>query len=410
MTDVSVQYFSHLNGITLANTWGDLISTLDICLVNGITLPYITDCLVDENGNLSLTFDAPHKALLFQIVEFKNFNPASLNGKYRIINVVDTTKLILKATNAIQPITIGQSKLSSLGYEIIFTGTNKRVYRALSPTSEHPYIRVDESLTSPDGTTGVYTSTYAKSAIVGLLSSMTHIDDYNNPDVLQLPMKPENPGYNWKIIDTGTEVIRGWSRWYYSTADTYAIKESLGSKEGNKPFTIIGDKDAFYFHKDYSLSSQCVINGCGLVDNALDKPNPWFLASHFRDNVDANTPSYAGAFHFPFVLRQDSGYFKVPNVTVPNGLSANAAVFQLNGVTSGNGEYMFLNNVPAFDLPFTGLDNYIRGSLKHIKYAGKKVNQSTFVTPVIDGTSMYIWLSSFYWAQNAGNYYYLGEL
>lgn len=54
-TDVSVQYFSHLNGLKLENKWGDLIRLLDTVLVNGLELPSITAALINESGEVALT-------------------------------------------------------------------------------------------------------------------------------------------------------------------------------------------------------------------------------------------------------------------------------------------------------------------------------------------------------------------
>ncbi len=406
MTDVGVQYFTNANGITLPNTWGALIDLLDICLVNGINLPFMSDITIDSSGNLNITTDANHNCSLFQIVELKNFNPSSLNGKYRIIGVPASNKIVLKSPGAIAPIAVGQGKLAPLGYEIIFTQTNKRVYRAINPRTEHPYIRVDETLTSADGD---YPSTYSKSAIVGLLETMTHIDDFANPDVLQLPFKPADPSYNWKIKGTGVSTVRGWSRWYYSTADVYTLRESDGARTENKPFTIFGDSDAFYFNKDYALSNYMVMNGCGLYDNAVDTPYPWFLASHFRDNIRADAVSYGGTFHFPFSTYTDSGFFATTNVLQLKGVTQAASCILLSQQSSGQYNN-FNNNVPAFDLPFKGSDNYVRGSLKHLKYAGKKVSESVNPIPIIDGNSMYLWVSSFVWASFVGFYVYLGEV
>lgn len=409
MTDVGVQYFTNSNGITLPNTWGALIDLLDICLVNGINLPFMSDITIDSSGNLNITTDANHNCSLFQIVELKNFNPSSLNGKYRIIGVPASNKIILKSPGAIAPIAIGQGKLASLGYEIIFTQTNKRVYRAINPRTEHPYIRVDETLTSADGTTGVYPANYGKSAIVGLLESMTHIDDYENPDVLQLPMRNSIPGFNWKITGTNGDVIKGWSRWYYSVTDTYSANETYGSKDGNKPFTIVGDSDAFYFRRDYSLNGYPVVSGCGLYENAIDKPYPWFLASHFRESI-ANNNSYGGSYHFPLILNTATSFFMTTNILELKGDSVSANVFQQDGQPTGTGYMGLANNVPAFDLPFKGHDSYVRGTLKHIKFAGKKVNEGSSYTTILDGTSMYLWAPVFYWATWAGHYYYLGEV
>src|SRR5690606_31204743 len=217
-TDVDVQFFSHLNGLTLGNNWGDLIRLLDKALVTGIDFTQITAVSIDAQGDVHITLYAAHNAMLFQIVELTGFTPASLNQKYRIKGVPNTTQLILKPKTDIVErsiTTTGAAKLSSLGYEIIFrdTGGVKRVYRAKNPTAKHPFIRVDETIS--DGTNS-YTSTYAKSAMVGLLENMTHIDDFQNPDVLQLPFDPSDPAKNWKITGTGTSCVRGWSKWYWA--------------------------------------------------------------------------------------------------------------------------------------------------------------------------------------------------
>jgi len=216
-TDVDVQYFSHLIGLTLGNNWGDMIRLLDTCLVNGKTLPSITAASIDTQGDVHLTFFAAHQAMLLQVVEIEGVAPAELNQKYRIKGMPSNTQLILKPKKALTVSTIattGTAKLASLDYEIIFRDVNdvKRVYRAKNPTLQHPFIRVDESLASD---IGAYEANYTKYAMVGLLEHMDHIDDYQNPDVLQLPFDPSDPAKNWKITGTGSEVVRGWSRWYW---------------------------------------------------------------------------------------------------------------------------------------------------------------------------------------------------
>ena len=225
-TDLKVQFFSHLNGLALGDNWGDLIRILDTCLVNGLPFTSITSASIDANGDIHLTFFAAHNAVLFQIVELSSFPSVSVdgvttsvNGKYRIKGAPTTTQLILKGNivrNIENPPTVtftsfGSAKLAPLGYGIIYRDTNdvKRVYRAKNPTSKHPFIRVDETIS--DGVNS-YDSTYAKYAMVGLLESMEHIDDYENPDVLQLPFDPANPAKNWKITGTGSSVVRGWSK------------------------------------------------------------------------------------------------------------------------------------------------------------------------------------------------------
>ncbi|WGX73807.1 hypothetical protein QJS67_04260 [Acinetobacter radioresistens] len=288
-TDVDVQFFSHLNGLVLSNNWGDLIRLLDTCLVNGLPLTAITSATIDAQGDITLNLYAEHKALLFQVIELQGFVPASINGKYRIKGTPDSKTLILKAELKGQAITTtGTAKLASLGYEIIFRDPNdvKRVYRTKNPTVEHPFIRVDESLTSPDDTSGVYTSSYAKYAMVGLLENMTHIDDYENPEVLQLPFDSTDPAKNWKITGTGTNVIRGWNRWYWrkrgerNPGEQYADSDSINTN-GSGQFTLIGDQNAFYFLTNIHVNfpNRKIMMGCGLFDSIFDKSliQNWFL-------------------------------------------------------------------------------------------------------------------------------------
>lgn len=190
-TDVQVQFFSHLNGLVLGNNWGDMVRLLDSCLVNGLPLSSVTSASVNNQGDITLNLYADHKSLLFQIVELSGFEPTEINGKYRIKGTPTTTQLILKADHAGKTVTkIGTTKLASLGYDIIFRdGADvKRVYRAKNHRTEHPFIRVDETIS--DGVNS-YTSTYAKSAMVGLLENMTHIDDYQDTSKMQLPLAPK---------------------------------------------------------------------------------------------------------------------------------------------------------------------------------------------------------------------------
>ena len=84
VTEVDVQFFSHLNGLTLNNEWGEMIRMLDKTLVNGIELPAITAASIDVDGSVHLTFFANHKALILQVVELSGFAPSVLNQRYRV--------------------------------------------------------------------------------------------------------------------------------------------------------------------------------------------------------------------------------------------------------------------------------------------------------------------------------------
>ncbi|MEQ1093325.1 hypothetical protein [Acinetobacter johnsonii] len=429
-TDVDVQYFSHLNGLVLDNNWGDMIRLLDACLVSGVELPDVTSASIDEQGDVHLTLFAPHKAMLLQVVELAGFEPVSLNQKYRIKGVPSNSQIILKPQSALTETIIakkGVSKLASLGYDIVFRDVNdvKRVYRAKNPTAQHPFIRADESLASPDGASGVYNSTYAKFAMVGLLEHMAHIDDYENPNVLQLPFDPANPAKNWNISGAGGDVVRGWSRWYwrkrggshpgeqYSDADT-AIPS------GNGQFTLAGNADAFNLITSIHQNnlSRKIMMGCGLFDSAVLSeviPN-WFLGGAITLSTASNF--YSTIYHSPNMTMLASGptggKFLVTKNNILSRLSTHEyANCSVTGYGSGLLDSHPKSNIAATDFPFSDDDGYLRGSLKHVCFS-RKNHVYGITTPLLEDTSMYVYDNAYNSAGAAdilgGFYFYLGEL
>lgn len=426
-TDVDVQFFSHLNGLTLGNNWGDLIRSLDKALATGIDFTEITSASINEQGDVIIDLYAAHNAMLFQIVELSGFSPASINQKYRIKGVPSATQLILKpkidiAERAVT--TRGTGKLASLGYEIVFRDANdvKRVYRAKNPTSQHPFIRVDESLASDSGS---YTSTYAKYAMVGLLEHMDHIDDYENPTIQQLPFDPNNPSKNWRITGTGTGCVRGWSRWYYSRSipleNGALTADSSGGNAAAKRFTLCGDSDCFYFLTSTSSSVGTKrLYGCGLFNPSIDTSDatPWFLmspllsvtagAGYYEDYMegvgctplfkDANTSKYITVKHNP--LNQVSAHVVLTPI-IPNFLS-------------GQQNYYGSAMISALEIPHGDSDNYLRGTLKIVNFCGNARGATLQTTPLLGGVSMYVFDSAYTIAGSTkttgGLYFYLGEL
>lgn len=418
-TDVDVQFYSHLNGLTLSNNWGDLIRLLDKTLVTGVDFTQITSVTMNDQGDVIINLYAAHNAMLFQIVELSGFLPVSLNQKYRIKGVPDAKKLILKpaidiAERSIN--TVGSGKLAPLGYDIIFRdpGDVKRVYRAKNPRTQHPFIRVDESLTSD---TGAYASTYANYAMVGLLEHMDHIDDYQNPSVLQLPYNPMDPAKNWKITGTETNVVRGWSRWYWARL-TQVMEPGTDSREThaqNRQFTLCGNGDAFYLLKnDYHYngypSNKKYLSGCGIFDSSQGE-NDWFLMSYLTSKTAGNSEYQdqmtAGT---PMVMSRDAGKFLLTKVT-SSASSHTYANPIVPDYSTGFSDIYSGANVAALQIPFVDDDKKLRGSLKHIFYSGKKHNVVD-TTVLISDNSMYV-LDNIC-ANSSGNvgcmYLYLGEL
>lgn len=424
-TDVDVQFFSHLNGLTLGNNWGDMIRLLDKALVNGIDFTQITAASIDTQGDVHITLYSAHNAMLFQVVELSGFTPASLNQKYRIKGVPNTTQLILKPKLDITErsiTTIGAGKLSALGYDIIFRDAAdvKRVYRAKNPTAQHPFIRVDESIASD---TGSYTSTYAKYAMVGLLEHMNHIDDYQNPSVLQLPLDPSDPAKNWKITATGTTARRGWSRWYWArNSDTVGYSnDNEAPSTGSRSFTICGDSNAFYLQTAVSVTSNGakgkIVNGTGLFnDPDLASLTPsWFLMSTLADmSANYNFSFFYLGTTFPGILPLSYADSHAKFLILKKSLDGLARaqtqatpilIDNASGASSkfNSGEAAFLT------VPFGDVDKYIRGTLPHILYSSTNITGSA-TKPLLAGNQMYVTDVAFTVNLGGGFGYYLGEL
>lgn len=402
VTDVDVQYFSHMNGLTLGNNWGDLIRLLDKALVAGIDFTQITAASIDAQGDVHITLYSTHKAMLFQVVELTGFTPVSFNQKYRIKGIPSTTELILKPQTVITETsiaTVGSGKLASLGYEIIFRDTNdvERVYRAKNPTTQHPFIRVDETIS--DGVNS-YDSAYAKYAMVGLLEHMDHIDDYQNPDVLQLPFNTSEPAKNWKIKGTGASVIRGWSRWYWNKALSGVAAQvyDTGSTNRSTGFTLVGDSDCFYFLRAIgdSTTTSKVLSGCGLYNSCTPTeviPN-WFLmtaltgvaANNYQQmtvETEGSTPLVNSDYAVP-------NYFFTPafNMLAPLTAHVRAQAIVPDNL-SGNSNFASSLDNSGLEVPFKDTSGYLRGTLKHLLYACKNPNV-TQTTPKLADTSMYV--------------------
>lgn len=419
-TDVNVQFFSHLNGLALGNNWGDLIRLLDTCLANGLALPSVTAASIDANGDINLTFFAAHNAVLFQIVELTGFSPSNINAKYRIKGLPTSTQMILKAELTGQSITVnGSAKLAALGYDIIFRDANdvKRVYRAKNPTSAHPFIRVDESISSGEGS---YTSTYSKSAMVGLIENMTHIDDYADTNKLQLPLDTSDFAKNWKITGTGSSVVRGWSKWVYADSSGTSLVENITPENGNADFTLCGDADAFYVALGArpSIPPLKQLRGCGLFSSIDNNSVNWFLMSAYKNLAASNTSISATSFGFsPLVLSATAAQFfttsAVQSLTPQSSVITNPILPEYgSGATSiwGNSEF------PVVEVPLSDNTSRLRGTLKHVGFVGKNLVANTSnrkTTPILSGSSMYVFDSLSYGASVysfAGVAFYLGEL
>lgn len=414
-TDVDVQFFSHLNGLTLGNNWGDLIRLLDKCLVNGLPLTSITSASIDAQGDITLNLYAAHNCMLFQIVELTGFTPSEINGKYRVKGTPSANQLILKATHVGKTITTtGAAKLAPLGYDIIFRDANdvKRVYRAKNPIAQHPFIRIDETIS--DGVNS-YSSAYVKYAMVGLIEHMEHIDDYANPNKLQLPFDPSTPEKNWKITGTGTSVIRGWSKLFWATSNYAALSNT--PVNGDRKFTLCGDKDVFYIVIGTNIDDNAsrYLYGMGVYESTLPASviPPWCLltpinstaASQADDPVKGKYPLLYGNSERKFaVLDYDEltpykAHIYCDPILPDNYTGMSSAAFTGTPIA-------------ALEIPIADESKRLRGTLKHVCYAGSNLTTTVNKTTPLQGeSSMYVAELSVSNGNNTGAViFYLGEL
>lgn len=148
MTDTySVSYITHtMRGAPQirGNTPGGLIDVLDCVLVTGWGLAAPTSVTV-ASGTATATFSGPTSWEVGAVIEISGGTPSGLAGKSRVASVVGNT--LTFATPAADGTYTGSIgiKYAGAGWEKVFSGTNKAVYRSTDVTGSRFYLRVDDS-------------------------------------------------------------------------------------------------------------------------------------------------------------------------------------------------------------------------------------------------------------------------
>jgi hypothetical protein len=148
MTDTySVSYITHtMRGAPQirGNAPGGLIDVLDCVLVTGWGLAAPTSVTV-ASGTATATFSGPTSWEVGAVIEISGGTPSGLAGKSRVASVVGNT--LTFATPAADGTYTGSIgiKYAGAGWEKVFSGTNKAVYRSTDVTGSRFYLRVDAS-------------------------------------------------------------------------------------------------------------------------------------------------------------------------------------------------------------------------------------------------------------------------
>lgn len=237
MTDLTVKYFN--SGMTgapqISNNWGDLVTMLDACLINGFALKAI-DSLTFADGIATATIASGHAYRPFQVVEIAGAEQPEYNGQFRVLTATTTTFTYAVTGTPASPATTATSlsaKVAPLGWEKPFSATHKAAYRSRNPQSPQNLLLIDNSLKTPG-----YNTSWAKWANVGIVEDLSNIDTIVGA---QAPYDPNNPTQNWKQV---TADQWGWYKWYH--ARQYGYDDYGDSGGGNRNWVLIGDDRLFY--------------------------------------------------------------------------------------------------------------------------------------------------------------------
>lgn len=290
VASTGIKYFVHTNtnAPQLDNVQGSMITVLDACLVNGLTLGTVNS-MTATGTTITVNFGSTHNLLRFQVVKITGAAQAEYNGEHRILSVPTTSSVTFEVATApsASPATgTIVASLPSLGWSLPFTGTGKRAYK--NTDAESPYLRVVDAV-DPS-----YSETYAKYAKVGMVESMTSIDAMLGH---QVPFDPTNPDKNWIGTGSGTMAINGWAKWIYASA---IAETTNGAKTGTptavaRTWVVVGNGEVFYiFNKaHHTVNEKHIAHGFGKLNN-LSKINAsaYFLACR----EDYSAASFATIF------------------------------------------------------------------------------------------------------------------
>ncbi|RZG71918.1 hypothetical protein EXU29_12405 [Acinetobacter wuhouensis] len=403
VAESNVQFIcsDNLGAPVVTDSWGSLISALNTALVSGLLLPSVNLTSID-NGVMKITFSATHKLKLFQVVDLIGFTPESLNGKWRIIGVEDNQSISIDC-NATVVSSVGSVSVSALGYDKVFEGTNKSVYRCKDTEKQYrPFLRFDCSQPSN------YVATTAKFARVGLMTECTSIDDVASG--ITLPFDPSKPDENWVSTGSGTAATTFWAKWVYSEERLSSANSDATfqyATTGNKKWTIIGDDQAFYLIIASSNNKPTLkqVYGIGVYDKLRPTEFPYFIGCvPFRGVLSGytyiNETATEGQGLYPW-----RGWVYAA-ATSTQATLCNGEVTSRVLVTNKNGNTEYSGTQFGKDTPYAAVDgptltdqyitNGYRGRFKHIKHSLTNLNSSEdFKTMSFDGGMFLIEPSAF---------------
>lgn len=280
----------------LENTWGCMIDFLDTTLVNGSQGQPILGLTVAEDSKypdlywlitIQLNKDHGYKSNL-SVVEIVNSNIEVFNQVYRVQEVTETTIILalpkvkypLKPENLVYLVGV-EIKTPALGYEKVFEGLNKAVYKVTTREDKVCFLRVDNSC--PSG----WDPSWAKFSRVSMFEDMRHVDDYD----IRLGIK-KAPAYSDDYNRVETKVYNIWLNTSDNGFSQFSLKRPPNTT--NQKTIIIGDSSTFYLHREGLTRSgsgardETYIFGAYLKYCYKEDPLPFILRSSQSESVDGD--------------------------------------------------------------------------------------------------------------------------
>ena len=191
---IAVKWFSSdMRGApTISGTAGSRIAALDACLLTGFGAVTATGITV-SGGIATVGVPSGQTFAEHAVVLVSGATPSALNGEHRVLTSSSTQ--ITFATTAADGAATGTIEIRYApvgGWDKVFTGTNKAVYRSADVNSPRHYLRVDD--------------TGATVARVRGYESMADVDTGTGPFPTDALMS--GGGYWWGGATAGSAAVR----------------------------------------------------------------------------------------------------------------------------------------------------------------------------------------------------------
>ncbi|CAG2126923.1 hypothetical protein LMG31506_00240 [Cupriavidus yeoncheonensis] len=286
---------------TLPATAGSLIGVLDACLKDGYGSRPIGAVTV-SGTTAQANVGTGHGLLAGQVILIAGANESQHNGEFKIAAIGQNTVTYTVPAGTPSPATGTITfKMAPLGWNKVFSGTNKAVYRtAATSNTVGLYLRVDDNPTALGFANRV--------AQVTAYELMTDVDTgfYAVP-------RPTQNTLNWPKSDNNT-----------------------GTNGGVRNWAIYGDDRFFYFWVNPSQQQSVSMNGLTVGFGDLDAPQSIdaYGAMLTGYNYDSTQSASVGGGDLAYSIASPmTAYCPRP----PNGIGTPQALYHLApGVVSGS--------------------------------------------------------------------------